>query len=152
MQFVNPQEAEARVAARYQTMLILWIAMMVSLGFFLALAVLVHGSGGADRTISSILFSISLVCFIASMLIKHHRLKQAIERQKIELLLNAYIIGFALCEVTALFGLTDHFITGSRNYRFACAMAVIGMLLHFPKKEHLRAVSTSSPRPDRSEI
>jgi len=82
MQFVNPQEAEARVAARYQTMLILWIAMMVSLGFFLALAVFVPGSGAADRTISSILFSISLVCVIASMLIKHHRLKQAIEREK----------------------------------------------------------------------
>lgn len=116
--------------------------MMVSLGCFLALAVFVPGSGAADRTISSILFSISLVCVIASMLIKHHRLKQAIERQKIELLLNAYIIGFALCEVTALFGLMDHFITGSHNYRFAFAMAVIGMLLHFPKKEHVRAVSS----------
>jgi hypothetical protein len=55
--------------------------------------------------------------------------------------MSAYIVSFALCESAALFALMDHFTTGSGYYRFGFILAAIGMLLHFPKKEHLRAVS-----------
>ncbi len=141
MQFTNPQEAEARVAARYQVFLILWILMLVSLAFLLCLAVFVPGSGRPDRTMSYLFFGISIVLVIASLLIKHRQVKQALERRQVSLLQSAYILGFALCEAAALFGLMDHFVTGSNNYRYMFVLAVFGMLLHFPKKDHVRAVS-----------
>jgi hypothetical protein len=141
MQFSNPQETEARVAARYRVFLILWIAMLISLGFLLSLAVFVRGQGRPDRTMSYAFFGISIVLVIASLLIKHRQVKQALENRQVVLLQNAYIIGFALCEAAALFGLLDHFVTGSTNYRFMFALAVLGMLAHFPKKDHVRAVS-----------
>ncbi len=141
MQFTNPQEVEARVAARYQVFLILWILMLVSLAFLLCLAVFVRGSGRPDRTMSYLSFGISIVLVIASLLIKHRQVKQALERRQVSLLQSAYILGFALCEAAALFGLMDHFVTGSNNYRYMFALAVFGMLLHFPKKDHVRAVS-----------
>lgn len=141
MQFNNPQEAEARVAARYRVFLILWIAMLISLGFLLSLAVFVRGQGRPDRTMSYAFFGISIILVIASLLIKHRQLRQAMEKRQPALLQNAYILGFALCEAAALFGLLDHFVTGSNNYRFMFALAGFGMLVHFPRKEHVQAVS-----------
>jgi hypothetical protein len=141
MEFTNPQEAQTKVAARYRVFFILWVAMMVSLVFLLCLAVFVQGSGRPNRTMSYAFFAVSMVLVIASLPIKQRQLKQAIENRQIALLQNAYILGFALCEAAALFGLLDHFVTGSGNYRFMFALAVLGMLVHFPKKDHVRAVS-----------
>jgi len=144
MQFTNPREAEARLAASYQVFLVLWIAMLMSLGIFLSLAVFVPGSGKPDRTMSYAFFGISIGLVIASLLIKHRQVKQALERRQMALLQSAYILGFALCEAAALFGLLDHFITGSKNYRFMFALAVFGMLAHFPKKDHVVQCLTNS--------
>jgi hypothetical protein len=141
VQFINPQEEETRVAARYQVFIILWIAMLISLGLFLGLAVFVPSSGRPDRTMSYAFFGISLILVIASFLIKHRQVKQALEKQQVPILLSAYIVSFALCEAAGLFGLLDHFVTGSKNYRFMFALAVFGMLVHFPKKDHVRSVS-----------
>ena len=115
--------------------------MLMSLGIFLSLAVFVPGSGSPNRTMSYAFFGISMVLVIASLLIKQRQLKQAIEKRQVALLQNAYILGFALCEAAALFGLLDHFVTGSNNYRYMFALAVFGMLVHFPKKDHVRSVS-----------
>ena len=45
------------------------------------------------------------------------------------------------CRAAALCGLLDHFLTESNYYYFSFAMGVLGMLLHFPKKGHVRAAT-----------
>jgi hypothetical protein len=142
MQFINPQEAEAKVAARYRGFLILWIAILFSVGLLFALASFTPSSGTANQTLSFALLGIGFATVTGSFLFKQLTLKKAIEKQEIQALQSAYIISFALCESAALFALMDHFTTGSGYYRFGFSLAVIGMLLHFPKKEHLRAVSS----------
>jgi len=142
MQFINPQEAEAKVAARYRVFLILWIAILFSVGLLFALASFTPSSGTANQTLSFALLGIGFATVTGSFLFKQQMLKKAIEKQEIQALQSAYIISFALCESAALFALMDHFTTGSGYYRFGFILAVIGMLLHFPKKEHLRAVSS----------
>jgi hypothetical protein len=142
MQFSNPQEAEAKVAARYRVFLILWIAILFSVGLLFALASFTPSSGTANQTLSFALLGIGFATVTGSFLFKQLTLKKAIEKQEIQALQSAYIISFALCESAALFALMDHFTTGSGYYRFGFSLAVIGMLLHFPKKEHLRAVSS----------
>ena len=141
MQFINPQEAEAKVAARYRVLLIFWMAMLASLAFLLILALVVPGSGTPNQTLTFALLGIGLVAVIVSVLVKQSLLRQAIEKQQLQLLVNAYVIGFALCESAALFGLMDHFVTGSVYYRISFIVAALGMLVHFPKKDHVRAAS-----------
>ena len=138
---IGPQEAEAKVAARYRVILILWIAILTSVGVLFALAVVIPSSGTANQAMSLALLGTGFVTVTISLLLKQQMLKKAIEKQQIQVLLNAYIIGFALSESAALFGLMDHFVTASGYYRFAFIIAAMGMSLHFPKKEHLRAVS-----------
>lgn len=140
-QLINPQEAEARVAARYRVLLTLWIAMLLSVSSFLVVVLVVSGSGQPNQTLTFALLGVGLVAVIVSAVLKSKLLKQAIEKQQLQSLVKAYILGFALCEAAAIFGVLDHFVTGSFYYPFAFITATIGMLLHFPKKEHLRAVA-----------
>ena len=142
MQFINPQEAEAKVAARYRVFLVLWIGILMSVVLFLVLALAVASTGVANPMLTYSLVGIGLVVVIVSVLLKQRLVKQAIERREIQSLQSAYIIGMALCESAALFGLLDHFVTGSNISWFSFLFALTGMVLHFPKKDHLRAVST----------
>lgn len=141
MELINPQEAEAKVAARYRVVFILWLAILISVGILFALAVFTPSSGAANQTLSLALLGTGFATVTVSLLLKQQMLRKALEKQQIQALLNSYIIGFALCESAALFGLMDHSVTGSGYYRWAFIVAATGMLLHFPKKDHVRAVS-----------
>jgi hypothetical protein len=140
-QVISPQQAEERVAARYRVFLFLWIAILISMGILFALAVFLPSSGTANETFSFALLGTAFVTVVTSLFIKQQMLKKAIEQQQIPALMNAYIIGFALSESAAIFGLLDHFVSGSGYYRFSFILAAIGLLLHFPKRDHVRAAS-----------
>jgi predicted MFS family arabinose efflux permease len=140
-QVISPQQAEERVAARYRVFLFLWIAILTSMSILFALALFLPSSGSANETLSFALLGTAFVTVVASLFIKQQMVKKAIDQQQVAVLMNAYIISFALSESAALFGLLDHFVSGSGYYRFSFIMAAIGMLLHFPKKEHVRAAS-----------
>ncbi|MDX6290161.1 MAG: hypothetical protein QOH42_1960 [Blastocatellia bacterium] len=141
MQLTNPQEVEAKVDARYRVFLILWVAILISIGILFALALFIPSSGRGDQTFSIILLGLGFATVSISFVFKQQMLKRAIDKQQLQALMSAYIISFALCESAALFALMDHFTTGSGYYRFGFILAAIGMVLHFPRKDHLRAVS-----------
>jgi hypothetical protein len=141
MQLTNPQEVEAKVDARYRVFLILWVAILISIGILFALALFIPSSGKEDQTFSIILLGLGFATVSTSFVFKQQMLKKAIEKQQLQALMSAYIVSFALCESAALFALMDHFTTGSGYYRFGFILAAIGMVLHFPRKDHLRAVS-----------
>jgi hypothetical protein len=141
MQLTNPREVEAKVDARYRVFLILWVAILSSIGILFALAWFTPSSGNADQIFSIVLLGLGFATVTTSFVFKQQMLKKAIEKQQLQALMSAYVVSFALCESAALFALMDHFTTGSGYYRFGFILAAIGMMLHFPKKEHLRAVS-----------
>ena len=141
MQLTNPHEVEAKVDARYRVFLILWCAILISVGILFILAVFLRSSGKANQTFSLALLGIGIATVTASFVYKQQMLKKAIEKQELQALMSAYIVSFALCESAAFFALMDHLSTGSGYYRFGFILAAIGMMLHFPQKEHLRAVS-----------
>ena len=142
MQPISPQEAEAKVAARYRVFFVLWIGILMSIVLFLVLALAVASKGVANPMLSYSLLGISLIVVIVAVVLKNRLVKQAIEKREIQSLQSAYIIGMALCESAALFGLLDHFVTGSNFCWFAFLFATTGMLLHFPKKDDVRAVAS----------
>jgi F0F1-type ATP synthase membrane subunit c/vacuolar-type H+-ATPase subunit K len=138
---ITAQEAEAQISARYRTFLILWIAILTSIGIMLVVAVLTTNSAAPNQTLSLALLIAALSAVTISIFVKQRLLSQAIERQQIEKLMSAHIVAFALSESAAVFGLMNHFVTGFQYYCLAFVLAALGMLAHFPKKEHLRAVS-----------
>ena len=141
MQLSNPREVEAKVNERYRVFLILWIAILISIGILFTLALFIPSSGKASQTFSQVLLAAGMATVLTSFAYKQRMVRKAIEKQQLQALMSAYVVSFALCESAALFALLDHFITGSGYYRFGFTLAAMGMILHFPKQEHLRAVS-----------
>lgn len=138
---ISPQEEDAQLSARYRTFLILWIAILTSIGIMWVVAVFTTNSATPNQTLSFALLIAALSAVTISILVKQRLLSQAIQRQQIEKLMSAYIVAFALSESAAIFGLMNHFATGFRYYWLTFVLAGLGMLAHFPKKDHLRAVS-----------
>jgi hypothetical protein len=141
MQLIDPKEAEAKVAARYQVFLLIWISMLTSLFVFLVVTLVIPSSAPFNREMSFLLLGASLFVVIVSMFLKNHFLKRAMAKQELQSLMNAYVVGFALCDVAALLGVLDHMSNNSPYFYFAFIIAAIGFLLHFPKKDHVRAAS-----------
>ena len=132
------------INARYRTILILWFAICMSVLMFLVLIYMSPVAFAENRQLTLVLNSIGLMPVALSFVLKQKLLAKSVETQRLDLVQSAYVLSFALCESSALFGLVDHFTTGSRYYYFAFVIAGLGLLLHFPQKQNL--ISASSYR------
>jgi predicted MFS family arabinose efflux permease len=138
---IDPLQAEARVEARHKVFLILWFALFVSVMLLLVLVIVAGSNGTPNPTLSYALLGIGSMTVLVSFVLKRQLVQKAINNDNITALLNAHIFVLALCESAALFGVLDHFLTASVTSWFLFAIAALGILLHFPQKDYIRAVS-----------
>jgi len=141
MEPFNPQQAEARAEARHKVFLILWFALFVSVMLLLVLVLVAGSRGTPNPTLSYALLGIGSMTVLGSFLLKQQLVQKAINNNDIAALQSAHIVSLALCESAALFGVLDRFMTASQTSWFLFAIAAIGILLHFPKRAQIRAVS-----------
>jgi hypothetical protein len=125
------------IDARYRTLLILWFAICMSALMFLVLSRLTPIAAAENQKLTVLLNSLGAVPVALSFLLKQRALAKSIGTQQLDLVQSAYVLSFALCESSALLGLLNHFLTGSRYYYFAFLIAGVGLLLHFPQKQNL---------------
>lgn len=141
MELRNPQEIEAKVEARFRVFLILWAAILVSVGLLTTLAVVIGSKGTANPTLSYALLAVGVTMVGASFLLKQKLVQQAIDKTDIAALQTAHILTLALCESAAMFGLVDRLTTSSPTSWFLFAISAGGILLNFPSKDRIRSVS-----------
>ena len=141
---MKPVDPNPAIEVRHRTILILWFAMAMSLTMLLVLARFIPTSEIDQPQLSLILIGAGIVPLGMSFLLKQRLLTQAVTGQRLDLVQVAYVLAFALCEMAALLGLVDHFLSGSRYYYVGFLIAGMGLLLHFPRKQHL--VDASSPQ------
>jgi len=125
------------IEMRYRTLLILWFGMSIALILYLVFIRLVPVEPAPNQKVTLILNTLGLIPVAGSFLIKQVLLGKANESQQLQLVHTAYILAFALCEISALLGLFDNRVTGSNYYYIGFAIGGLGMLLHFPRKQHL---------------
>ncbi|HVG34823.1 MAG TPA: hypothetical protein VM911_17265 [Pyrinomonadaceae bacterium] len=141
---INQGAKQANVDARFTTMLIIWFAMLMSVGTFFVIAQLVERQANAEgdgSTLVWILLAVGIMTLLASFLIKRKLLAQSVKEQRVDLVQSAMIVALALCESTSLFGLLAYFATGTRYYYIFFIIGVIGSLLHMPRRDQLLAAS-----------
>lgn len=132
--------ARAReVDANYRTLLIIWMAILVSVIALLVVTRLVQPASEAPRVLFWILLAIGVGNFGASFLLKHRMLKQAAESGKPEMVKAAYLVALALCDSIAILGLMAHLLTGIEQYYFFFVLSGFGLLLHKPQRVDLLA-------------
>jgi F0F1-type ATP synthase membrane subunit c/vacuolar-type H+-ATPase subunit K len=142
MQPVDQNKLQAEVEARYRVLLILWFAFLMSVGLYFVVSLFIQRPNGDDsqsRVLTFMFTAAGTFTTILSIVVKQKFLTQSAERQRPELVQTGYIIALALCETAALLGLMNRFITGNRYYFVLMIIAAIGMLLHWPRRDHLIA-------------
>src|SRR3954464_3354791 len=132
---------QASIDARYRAILILWAAISMSIMSFLFVINLVPAQIAPNSRLSLTLNLAGIAPVALSFILKIKLLQQSIEMNRIELVQIAYVLALALCEMSALLGLIDHFLTGSNYYPVGFAFGLLGILLHFPQKKYLLAAS-----------
>ena len=138
---------EVDLNKRYQTMLTLWFALLMSVAMYFLLALFVapnasNQSANQPNTLLILGLSVLGAFFVGvSLAIKKKFLDRSVEKQDLSLVQKGMVIACAVCEVSALLGLLGHFIAGNREYYLLFLLAAGGMALHFPKRIHLEAAS-----------
>ena len=132
-------------------MVIVWAALFMSQLLFLMLIFVVKPEVfrfdfskpilGENSIMVAALAFVSLSSFGISFILKQKFLNQAVTEQNPAHVQTAMIIACALCESISLFGLILVFIEGYQYFFLWFALALLGFILHFPRRENLIAAS-----------
>lgn len=135
-------EKMTEVRKRHRTLLIIWVVILCFITFFIALPVIIKvtAPSNTNQTLFMMLLGLSLMAIIASFILKSATLKRAAREQSLKRAASGYILSFALCESSVLFGVLASFM-GFANYYYLFIAGPLCMLLHMPRRERLLAVT-----------
>jgi len=94
-----------------------------------------------NSTLSLALLGAGVLIALVSFVIKNTLVRQAVEREQVAQVQQAYIVAWAMSEVPALLGMLDFFVTSDRYYYVFFIVAVCAQLAHFPRREHVEQAS-----------
>src|ERR1044071_1266896 len=134
---MNQNNPQADIELRIRTMRMVWISLFFSLGGFVVITILQKRSEDItpNPTLSLIFLLLGASTTLISFLIRSRLLSRAVDQQQVTLVQQAYIVGWAINEVTALLGVIDFFVTGHRHYYLLLIVSALGLLLQFPRRE-----------------
>jgi hypothetical protein len=134
----------------YQTLIVLWFALLMSVSMFFLFSLFVtpnisHAPNNSTRAL--LIFGLTAMgtfLVIGSFAVKNKILERSVDKQDVSLVQKALVIACAMCEASALLGLMEHFIIGNREYYLLFGLAAGGIVLHFPRRSQLEAASFKS--------
>jgi len=127
---------------RYQTLLVLWFALFMSVVMYFVFSLVVpltNDPGNPPNpplVISLMVLGFLLV--LLSFVVKSRLLERSVEKQDPAFVQKALVVACALCEASALLGLMERFVVGYRYYYFLFLFSAVGMALHFPRRNQLQ--------------
>jgi hypothetical protein len=136
----QPTNPSQNVELRMRTLRTLWVALFLSVGIYYAFTLFAERSPDLkpNNTLTLAFMGVGITTVLLSFLIKSKLLARAVDEQQLSLVQQGYVATWALCEVPAVLGMVDFFVTANSNYYFLMIIAAIGQLLHFPKREHVQ--------------
>ena len=132
---------------RYKTMLTLWFGIAMSIGSLFAFTLFAAPeppSEPASRSSTVVLFAFAAVgtlVVVLSFAVKRKLLQRSVEQQDVMLVQPAMVVACAMCEVSALLGVMERFVIGSREHFLLFLIAAVGIALHFPRRDQLLAAT-----------
>jgi len=132
---------------RYQTLLILWMAVAMSIGLLFMVTLFIAPESTNETTSQPnafVLFALAAVgtfLVVLSFAVKRKLLQTSVEKQDVTLVQKAMVVACAMCEAAALLGLIGRFVVGTRDYFLLFLVSAVGIALHFPKRDQLLAAT-----------
>jgi hypothetical protein len=124
---------------RIRTMRTLWFGLLGTIGIYYGFTLVAERREGLEPnpSLSVILMCVAIVMVLVAFVIKTKLISKAVEQQNTGMVQQAYVVTWAINEVAALLGLMDFFLTNDRYYFVLLIIAALGLLLHFPRREHV---------------
>ena len=148
---MNAAEPNVKVDidARYRTLLVLWLALLMNVGVLFVVTTLAGSSPsaevGANQLLNFVFGGVGAFAAIISFAVRSKLLQRSVEKQDVGLVQSALIVGCALCEVPALLGLIQRFTVPGNDYFVLFLISALAMALHFPRRANLVAASYKDP-------
>jgi hypothetical protein len=138
---MNPTPTQTKAGARYRGLIIIWSGILITIFIFITLtwALKIAYQPGNDALRFQFFDVLGGATFALSFVGKYLLLRRARATQRAEVVTTAYVVAFALCEMTALFGLLNYLLSGVPIF-LLFALALIGLLLHFPRRASFASV------------
>lgn len=95
--------------------------------------------GGAEPIFVMALAGVSVVSFFLSIVMRRKFIREAIEKQQVQLVQTGMILGCALGESITLFGLLLVFVQSYPYFYFFFALGMLAILLSYPKRDDVMA-------------
>jgi len=127
---------------RYQTMLTLWFALLMSVVMYFIFILLaapplsIEPRTQTQSILIVVLTMMGAIVVAISFLVKNRCLVSSVDKQDVTLVQKGMIIACAMCEVSALLGLLERFVIGYPGYYLMFLFAAAGMLLHLVRCWH----------------
>lgn len=139
----DSNNAQPNIEQRMRTVRILWLALLCSVGLYYLLTMFAGRPENVEpnHTVSLALLAAGVSSTLISFLIKNNLINRAIEQRQVQQVQQGYIVAWAMCEVAALLGLMDFFMTSDPYFFVLFILAALGELLHFPRREHFENAS-----------
>lgn len=150
---MKQQQSGGGVAAIHQTLIVLWVALIVSQLLFLMVVyfakpeVFTFSRGPAETDslpVIILLAAAGLVAVGISFVIRSRTSKMSEAAQKPEILQGGLITALALCEASSLFGLIAAFAFNYSYFYFWIFVGVVAAILHFPRLSEVLAATYRS--------
>lgn len=145
------QNEKTDLTKTYQTLLIIWAAMLFSQFLFLLVLFMVkrelfnfdlsQSLAGREPAMTIALAIAGIVTFAVSFIWRAKFIKRSIVEQKPGWVQSGMLVGIALSEATTLFGLMTAFLYDYPYFFLFIGLGILGILLHFPKRDDLMAAS-----------
>ena len=127
---------------RYQTLLVLWFALFMSVVMYFVFSLVVpltnEPSNPPNPALVITLMVLGFLFVLLSFVVKSKLLEKSVQKQDPGLVHKALVVACALCEVSALLGLMERFLIGYRYYYFLFLFSAAGIALHFPRRNQLQ--------------
>src|ERR1044072_1117261 len=135
----NQTNPQTDIELRIRTMRTLWFALLLSVGIYYGFTLVAERREGLESnpSLSLSLMGAAMLMVLVAFVIKSKLLSKALEQQNTGMVQQAYVVTWAINEVAALLGLMDFFLTNDRYYFVLLIIAALGLLLHFPRREHV---------------
>ena len=136
---MNQNDPQTSIDLRLRTMRTLWFCLLLSIGSYYVFTLIAERKEGLEPnpSLSLTLICVGMVIVLVTFLIKSRLLSKAMEQQSTGMVQQAYVTTWAINEVAGLLGLLDFFLTNDRYYYVLLIIAALGLLLHFPRREHV---------------
>ena len=133
----------------YQTLIIIWAALLISQFLFLLLIFFVKPEvynfdftqpiGGKQPVFVMALAAVSVVNFFLSFGLRKNYLRESVEKQNVNLVQTAMVVGCALGESITIFGLMLVFMQSYQYFFLFFALGILTVVLSFPRRDDVMA-------------